>query len=129
MIVVDCSALLAFMLQPESHAHYGRVIGEAEALAAPDILDVELISALRRLERQRKISGAVATRIAEDLMVLPLNRFPSHEFILDIWNLRHNFSAHDASYVALAKIFKAPLLTADNRLRHAATEFSKIELI
>ena len=36
-----------------------------------------------------------------------------------IWSLRHNLSAYDASYVALAEALDCPLLTADARLAAA----------
>jgi predicted nucleic acid-binding protein len=51
-----------------------------------------------------------------DLADLPLDRY-SHEFLLlRIWELRHNLTAYDAAYVALAEALDAPLLTCDRAL-------------
>jgi predicted nucleic acid-binding protein len=36
-----------------------------------------------------------------------------------IWELRDDLSAYDATYVAVAEAFDAPLLTADARLARA----------
>ena len=47
----------------------------------------------------------------------------------DVWNLRKNFSAYDAAYVALARSLKAPLLTRDGKLQRAIRDFTNITLI
>jgi predicted nucleic acid-binding protein len=43
--------------------------------------------------------------------------------------LRHNFSAYDASYVALAEAYGCPLLTYDERLAKAAQKHCAIEVV
>jgi predicted nucleic acid-binding protein len=44
----------------------------------------------------------------------------AHEPLLDrVWALRHNLSANDAVYVALAEVLDASLVTSDRRLAHA----------
>jgi predicted nucleic acid-binding protein len=37
-----------------------------------------------------------------------------------MWELRHNLTAYDALYVALAEMLDAPLVTLDRRLAAAA---------
>ncbi|HEY9556908.1 MAG TPA: type II toxin-antitoxin system VapC family toxin [Acidimicrobiales bacterium] len=37
-----------------------------------------------------------------------------------VWDLRHNLTAYDATYVAVAEALDAPLVTADGRLAGAA---------
>ncbi|MGH9415221.1 MAG: type II toxin-antitoxin system VapC family toxin [Terriglobales bacterium] len=44
------------------------------------------------------------------------------------WELRHNFIAYDALYVALAEGLACPLLTFDRRLAGAARRFARVEL-
>ncbi len=129
MIVVDCSALLAFLLDPQGNNSIGMAIGGAESLAAPDLIDVEMISALRRLENLRRISRPAADRLVDQFLLLQLERFPAHDLVPSIWKLRTNFSAYDAAYVALARSLKAPLLTRDGRLQRAVAEFTNIALI
>jgi predicted nucleic acid-binding protein len=46
----------------------------------------------------------------------------SHTNLLDaIWSLRHNLTAYDAAYLALARLLDAELITMDNGLRKRAT--------
>jgi len=49
-----------------------------------------------------------------------------------IWQLRENFSAYDASYVALAEGLAdepVPLLTADGRLARAVTDHVDVPVL
>ena len=129
MIVSDCSAILSFLLDPAENESVGVAVGNADCLAAPDLIDIELMSALRRLESLRRISTAGAERVIDDFLLLQLERFPSADLIAAIWSLRKNFSAYDAAYVALAQSLKVPLLTRDGRLKRAVTEQTTIVLI
>jgi len=43
--------------------------------------------------------------------------------------LRHNLSAYDASYVALAEMLRMPLLTGDAKLGRAQGHSARIELL
>lgn len=44
----------------------------------------------------------------------------THERLLPlIWRLRHNLTAYDAAFVALAKLLDAPLVTLDARIARA----------
>jgi predicted nucleic acid-binding protein len=45
-----------------------------------------------------------------------------------IWELRHTLSAYDASYVALAELLPAPLVTCDARLARSSGHSAEIEL-
>ncbi len=60
-----------------------------------------------------------ARRALRELVGLAMDRYP-HTALLDrIWELRHNVTPYDATYVALAEYLAAPLLTADLRLANA----------
>ncbi len=129
MIVTDCSALMGFLIDPAGARAFGKAMAKADIVSAPELIDVELLSALRRLERLGAITAAKAGGIIDDFMQMPLARFSTHDLIEEIWDLRHNFSAYDASYVALAHLLKAPLLTRDAKLQRAASKLIKIVLI
>jgi predicted nucleic acid-binding protein len=60
---------------------------------------------------------------------LGLRRFPSRGLWIRAWDLRPNFSAYDALYVALAEQLEVPLLTADARLARAPGLRCSVELI
>jgi predicted nucleic acid-binding protein len=45
-----------------------------------------------------------------------------------VWNLRNNFTAYDATYVALGIALNATLITADTPLARAASAFLPVEV-
>jgi predicted nucleic acid-binding protein len=83
---------------------------------------------LRRYAASGQV-GAERGRLALlDLTDLPMHRY-SHDFLLPrIWALRHNLTAYDATYVALAEALDAPLLTRDRHLAAAPGHQARIEL-
>jgi predicted nucleic acid-binding protein len=85
-------------------------------MIAPDLINVEVISVLRRMERQDAISGYRAVQAIDDLRDAPLTRIPTRPLIERIWAYRANVSAYDATYVALAEVLDCDLVTADGRL-------------
>jgi predicted nucleic acid-binding protein len=94
-------------------------LGPNQVLHAPHLLDAEIVQVLRRFERLGIIDAKRAQQALEDLRALRLVRHP-HEPLLDrIWALRHNLSAYDALYVALAEGLAAPLVTLDQRIADA----------
>ena len=133
MLVVDASAVTELLL--------GRSAGDAVAeelrnhefdLHAPHLLDVEVVSALRRLVAAGHVTAERAAEAIDDLLALPLDRHVHHVLVPRIWELRENLSAYDATYVALAEAVAdegAPLITADARLARAAGALSRVRVI
>jgi predicted nucleic acid-binding protein len=100
------------------------------ALAAPELLDLEVASALRRAVRQRRLESSEAHLAIQGLTALPgLERFPHLPLLPRVWELRDNFSPYDASYLALAEALGIPLVTADRRLARAAEPFCAVVLV
>lgn len=133
MIVVDASALAELLLNRPAAREVERHITTHEAaLHAPHLVDVEVLSALRRLVAVGDVSAARAAEVVDDLLDLPIERF-SHEVLVErIWALRENFSSYDAAYLALAEVLTddgAPLLTADARFARAARRHSTVEVL
>ena len=121
MIVVDASAVLDGLLSAAKHEHVARCLTGASApLAAPDLLDVEVLSVLRRWERHREISSSRGLQALADLDALPVIRYPARALTERVWRLRQNLTAYDAQYVALAQELSAELLTTDERMAAAA---------
>ncbi len=86
---------------------------------------MEVLSALRRLVASGEATAERAGEAIADLLDLPIERYPHDILVPRIWELRENFSAYDASYVALAEAVAdepVPLLTADARLARAIDE-------
>ncbi len=46
-----------------------------------------------------------------------------------VWELRHNLTAYDAVYVALAEVLDARLVTRDRRIAAAAGHHARVELV
>ena len=63
-----------------------------------------------------------------DLLDLRLTRYPHFVFLPDVWRLRHNLSAYDAVYVALAEKLGATLITREARLASASARGVSIEI-
>ncbi|MFZ0861368.1 MAG: type II toxin-antitoxin system VapC family toxin, partial [Candidatus Sulfotelmatobacter sp.] len=99
-----------------------------ESLHAPQLLDLEVTQVLRRLVRERAVSAHRADEAIRDLLDLRINRYPHFVLLARIWQLRQNFSAYDAAYVALAEKLGAALVTRDGRLASASGHGASIEL-
>lgn len=121
MIVLDASAVLDGLLDAVGHGDIAACLsGAAEPLAAPDLIDVEVMSVLRRWERRSEITHSRARQALHDLQGLPVVRYPARAVFDRAWKLRDNLTAYDAQYVALAQALPATLLTTDERMAQAA---------
>jgi predicted nucleic acid-binding protein len=129
LIVVDCSAVVdALTLVEGSDELMGYL--QSQQLHAPPLIDYELVNALRGMVRGGVISEARARDAIEDFDELPLNRWPAGALLqLRALELRHNLTAYDASYVALAEVLHCPLITRDERLARATGHRAAIEVL
>jgi predicted nucleic acid-binding protein len=128
VIIVDTSAVISLLAgRPEASGLAYR-IGRDGDLHAPHLLDVEFQHALRRLVA----SGAMAEDRAADARVdfgdLAIVRYPHVSLADRMWELRHNVTAYDAAFLALAEALEAPLVTCDARLSRAAGHTASVEV-
>ena len=130
MIVVDASALLEALLRtPAADAVERRLFDSRQTLHAPHLLDIEVAQVIRRFAAGGEIDQQRGRAALADLSDFPMRRYP-HGFLLPrVWDLRHNLTAYDAVYVALAEALDAPLLTRDRRLAAAAGHYARVELV
>ena len=130
MIVVDASAMIELLLRaPAAAAVDARLFEPGETLHAPHLLDVEVAQVVRRYVANGDIDADRGREALDDLAALRLRRYPNDLLLPRIWALRHNLTAYDAAYVALAEALDAPLLTRDRRLAAAVGVNARIELI
>ena len=116
MIVVDASAaVLALLGDGEARRSLS-----TDHLAAPHLVDAAVLQTLRKLLHRGAVSVADADTAVDHWRRLGLQRFPVISLARRIWELRHNLSAYDAGYIALAEALDCPLLTADARLARAS---------
>jgi predicted nucleic acid-binding protein len=129
VIVVDASAVVDWVLQTSVGQRIEkRIYARGESLHAPHLIDLEVAQVLRRIERERTISVRRTAEAMQDLADLRVTRYPHFIFLDRIWELRHNLSAYDAAYIALAEKLKAPLITRDERLAAAPGHAAKVEI-
>ncbi len=130
MIVLDASAVLELLLVTDKGGRVGeRIAAPEETLHAPHLIDLEVAQVLRRYVARRQLGEARAGEALDDLRDLDLNRYPHDVLLGRIWELRHNASAYDAAYVALAEALGAPLLTSDARLGEIPDPRIRIEVL
>jgi len=124
MLVVDASAVAELLLGRLAAERVGQHFGDhGFDLHAPHLIDVEVLSALRRVVASGEASPTRADEAVTDLLDLPIERYPHEVLVPRVWQLRENFSTYDATYLALAEAVAeepVPLLTADARLARAA---------
>jgi predicted nucleic acid-binding protein len=115
MIVVDASAALSALLNDGQ----ARQLLGAERIHAPHLIDSEVVSGLRRQVQRTRLSPADGWNVLQSWRRLAVTRYPVHGLFERIWEIRGNFSAYDATYVALAEALGCALVTADARLGRA----------
>jgi len=129
VIVVDASAVLEVLLGTEAGRRAeDRLFDRDAALHAPHLLDVEVAQVLRRYAAAGEIKPGRAAEALDDLAGLPITRHEHVVLLPRIWQLRHNATAYDAAYLALAEVLDATLITRDAKLARAAGR-TRIELL
>lgn len=130
MIVVDASTVLDLLLRTRGVERIeARVLGARSSLHCPHLLDLEVAQVLRRYVSRGDMEATRARHVLDDLAALPMTRYPHQPFLRRIWELRANLTAYDASYVALAEVLPAPLVTRDARLRAAPGHGAVVEVL
>ena len=118
MIVLDASVVVELLtngLLADSIRH--DLAGRDDVILVPHLLDIEVLSAIRNLSAGRRIDSHRAAQILGELEALPAERCDHTPLLGRIWELRHNFTAYDAAYIALAEATNAVLYTSDAKLR------------
>jgi predicted nucleic acid-binding protein len=114
-LVIDASALVDRLLRTDRARPVEAAMADLDWVA-PEVIDVEVVSAIRRRERGREITSERGHEALDALVAAPIERFPHRPLVPVMWSLRHNVTAADATYVALARALGCPLLTTDRRL-------------
>lgn len=121
--VLDASVALGWVVARQASA-YGRGIrlrARREPYHAPALWRLEVVNALRSLERRRAISADAAATAAD---IVDRMQPVVHEAampLVDLLRLARKFdlSAYDANYLALALELGLPIACSDGPLRSA----------
>lgn len=119
MTVVDASVLAPALADSGAAGDHARELLRGRLLFAPELIDLEVASVLRRQVAAGDISPERAAAALDDLADLPLSRAPHAPLLRRCWELRSNLTVYDAAHVALAEALEVALLTADVRLTRA----------
>jgi predicted nucleic acid-binding protein len=128
MLVIDTSAALEALVSREPPPGLLEHLIRDGDLHAPHLIDVEVLHALRGLVRGGALAEDRAEDARRDFAELAMVRYPHHELADRIWTLRHNLTAYDAAFVALAEALAVPLVTCDRRLAGAGDHDAEVQL-
>jgi len=106
-----------------------RELAEAFQEAAPELIDLEVVSVLRRQLSAGGLDARRAQLALDDLRELPMQRAPHRPLLTRCWELRDNLTPYDAAYFALAEALESLFLTADAHLANSPGVTCRIELL
>jgi predicted nucleic acid-binding protein len=130
MIVVDASVVANAVGDDEDAGRRARaLLRRHDALAAPDLVDVETAAVLRRCWLAGDLTDRRFSDALDDLGDLPVTRFPTLPLLGRVFELRRNVTAYDVFYVTLAERLGVPLATADRRLAGASGPGCSFEVV
>lgn len=122
--VVDASVAAIWFLPDEEHEIAEAAMDQliSEAALAPDLLAHELRSILLTAEKRKRIPGEDVLTSLIRLRQLPIKIVGDGDDAVIIRLARkHQLTAYDAAYLALALTQGVPLATLDRKLQQAAT--------
>lgn len=119
VLVLDSSAIVALLVDGGSTGDWVASTADDAMLAAPALAMFESANILRRQQLAGRLERVEAVLAHQDLLSLPLQLWPYHTLADRAWELRETLTAYDASYVALAELLEARLVTLDTSLSRA----------
>lgn len=128
-LVLDASAAVDLLLRTPRGSRVAEHVARDEDVVSPELLDVEVCSALARLARGGHVPAADADRAADRLGLLPVQRITHRVLLGPAWRLRMAVRVADAFYVACAEVAGGAVLTADARLARAALPGTSVTLV
>jgi predicted nucleic acid-binding protein len=129
VIVVDASVVGPLVADDGRDGDQARERVRGEQLAAPELIDLEVLSLIRRQLRAQHLDTRRARLAIDDLLALDVRRVSHYQLLPRAWELRDSLTPYDAAYVALAEALESVLLTADRRLTQAPGIRCQLELM
>lgn len=133
--MLDAGALCELLLGRGFEREVASAIAaDGGPVLAPALLDIEVLSALRRLVGRGAIGGAVADVAVQALRAAPIERVAHHGLTTRVWALRERLTPYDAAYLALAEVGEthggpAVLVTADGRFGRTARSIGSVPVV
>ncbi len=118
-LVIDSSVVVAALVDDGPDGRWADALLDAEPLAAPHLMPVEVANILRRTALAGSVSHEVAALAHADLLQLRVELFAYPPVAARVWELRGAVTSYDGWYVAVAEALGVPLATLDRRLSGA----------
>lgn len=128
-IVVDAGVLAVALVDNGSSGQQARQRLLGHAMYAPEIIDLEVPSVVRKQVLAGSLGADRAGQAIDDLSALPLVRVPHRPLLSRVWQLHQNLTTYDAAYVAVAELVDATLVTADARLSRVPNPRCQFDLL
>lgn len=122
--VVDASVVAELILNTSRGRTTSQDVTSYE-LIAPDHLTAEFLSILRGWSLGGYVSDLRADQALQDFLDLGVETIQMNQQLRQAWQLRHNVTAYDALYVALARAADCTLLTWDQKLIKSASDCAR----
>lgn len=129
VLIVDASSLYEVVADTARADDVRARLARDVDHAAPSVVDVEVISVIRRDHLAGRLDSTAAAQAVQDLRDWPGERFAHRPLLERVWQLRHSVRTWDAFYVALAEVMQATLITSDFRLARATGPRCTIEVV
>ncbi len=129
MIVVDASIIVHLVIDAAIDPNIVEIVRRSEKLVAPHLIDLEVLNILRKKRLQNKTSTQRLQLAFEDFNSIPIDRLGTSHLNTRIWELCHNLTPYDASYIALAESLNISLLSRDAKMAGAPLHRAKIIIV
>ncbi len=117
-LVIDASAAAEVLFRTSLGEQALEMIG-GETLVAPELIDAEVLSFVRRKTLQGIVSPQRAAEAVEMLVEWRFTRLSHRPLLAAAFELRENLTAYDALYVVAAVAVDGQIVTADGPLARA----------
>jgi predicted nucleic acid-binding protein len=130
VIVLDASALIELLTRSDRGRRVeARVLRSSASVHAPALIDLEVAQVLRRYVASGQVPEHWARAALDVAAVFPMTRYVHEPLMKRVWELKHNVTAYDAAYIALAEALRAPLVTCDAKLGRIPSSTVTVEVL
>lgn len=128
MIVLDASAAIGLLDGGQAGRAVHAALTTAAGIHAPELLPVEVVSVLRRRQLTGLYSPAMAREALDAIGDLGVDMHSHKNLMHAALEMAGSITAYDATYVAVAVLLDAPLLTCDARMARSAERWCDVVL-
>ncbi len=129
MIVVDASIFIHILLEPGKSRQAEEILSQHDDWIAPELVDLEVLNGIRKPLLRGELGERRAQQAVEQYERFAIVRISTALLINDVWELRHNLTTYDASYIVIAKSLSISLLTRDGPMFAASKQLVDCRLI